>query len=80
MYHSEAHHREDFFFKNTPIPHVTQYQLTQFPLARYPEKLSSDSTNANFEINTPLVRKNPLLTDNLIGHPYWTALLDNLIS
>ena len=23
--------------------------------------------------------KNPQLTDNLIGQPYWTALLDSLI-
>ena len=44
--------------------------------------LSSDSTNANFEINPPFARKNPLLTtllDSLIGLPYWTSLLDILI-
>jgi hypothetical protein len=38
----------------------------QFPLACYPEKLSSDSTSGNFEINPPFARKNP---DNLIGQP-----------
>ena len=32
-----------------------------------------------FEINPPLEHKNPLLTDHLIGQPYWTALLDRLI-
>ena len=38
--------------KYRPFPHVTQFQLKRFPLAR----------------------KNSLLTDNLIGQPYWTAL------
>ena len=59
---------------NTPIPRVTQ-----FPIVRYSEQLSSDSTNPNFEINPPFARKKSLLTDNLIGQPYCTALLDSLI-
>ena len=41
--------------------------------------ISSDSTKAIFEINPPLALKNQLLTDNLIGQPYWGALLDRLI-
>ena len=55
---------------NTTIPRVTQ-----FPIARYSEKLSSDSTNAIFEINPPFACKNPLLTNNLmdshVGKPYF---------
>ena len=50
----------------TPIPRVMQFQL-----AGYSEYISSDSTN----VNPQLARKNPLVTDNLIGQPYWTALL-----
>ena len=47
------------------------------PLAHQSEQLSSDSTNAIFQINPPLARKNPALANNLIGQRYWTILLDS---
>ena len=56
-------------YRDTPILHITRFELTRFPLPRYPEDLSSDSTNANFEVNPPLECKNPLSTDTLIGQP-----------
>ena len=58
------------------VLHRRLLQLTWFPLARYSEQ---DSTNTNFEINPPLSHKNPLQTVNLIGQPYWAALLGSLI-
>ena len=56
-------------YHDTPNLHITRFELTRFPFPRYPEDLSSDSTNANFEVNPPLACKNPLLTDTLIGQP-----------
>ena len=51
-------------YHDTPILHITRFELTRFLLPRYPEDLSSD-----FEVNPPHACKNPLLTDTLIGQP-----------
>ena len=55
---------------HTSIPRITRANLN----SSLQIQLMQD-----FEMNPLLARKNPLLTDNLIGQPYWTTLLDNLI-
>ena len=66
-------------FSATPIPRATWFQLMRFPLVRYSEQLSSESTNTNFEINLPLARKEKLIGQRAllvsrIVQPYWTIL------